>query len=105
MGANDESAAVAKPEPSAARAVLSDVVAVKSNIEDAVFYIFGSDQLFEFLYDLIGHKYTTRLNTDDHSISEIHMIFQDLMTEPFDRYFQLLFVKYGLHTYFFHKSR
>jgi hypothetical protein len=35
----------------------------------------------------------------------VHVIFQDLVAQPFNGNVQLLFVKYSLHTYVLYKSK
>jgi hypothetical protein len=54
---------------------------------------------------MIRYKNTTGLDTYYYRILQVHVIFQDLVAQPFNGNVQLLFVKYSLHTYVLYKSK
>ena len=75
----------------------SYIVAVKSNIQFPVFYLFVC--IREFISDIIHYpvtyKYTTGLYADQYNISGIINIFQYLVCQSLYGYIKLFFSKYG----------
>ena len=85
--------------------LVANVIAVKSNIQQAVLYFFGRNQLPYYLDHLVGHKNAPWLKANKNSICQIDVIFQYLVTKPPDYYGQLLFIQDRLQEKNFDKSK
>lgn len=59
--------------------LLPHIVAVKSNVQLSVGKIFCFPALSDLMHDSIGQKDAAWLQTNDDSVVQLHMIFQDLV--------------------------
>ena len=72
--------------------LVSDIIAVKSDVQLAILHFFGRNQLPDNLDHLIAYKNAPWLNANKNRITEIDIILQYLVTKPPDNYSQLLLI-------------
>jgi hypothetical protein len=75
---------------------IAEIVAVKSNVHFAVMNQVSRYKLTQCPYYFIGQVNSTGLQTYEHCIGQVGMVFQDLVTKPFDSDGQLLLIQYCL---------
>lgn len=84
---------------------LPDIVPVKCNVQFTVLDQFGCNLLFDLFNDTVGYVNSPGLNSNQHCVHQVNMVFQDLVTQPLQGDGQLLRVQDGLQENNFCKNK